>query len=119
MNIEPRCWYAAVDWASEKHDIAVTDQVGKLLGRLQVKHSGEGLARMVDWLVASTGSVPSDIHVAIEVPHGPIVDTLIEHGFNVYSINPKQVDRFRDRYTVAGAKDDTSTSTGRSRCAAR
>ena len=107
MNIEPRCWYAAVDWASDKHDIAVTDQVGKLIGRLQVEHSGQGLARMVDWLVASTGSVPGDIHVAIEVPHGPIVDTLIEHGFNVYSINPKQVDRFRDRYTVAGAKDDS------------
>jgi transposase len=25
----------------------------------------------------------------------------------VFSINPKQVDRFRDRYTVAGAKDDS------------
>jgi transposase len=32
---------------------------------------------------------------------------LIERGFNVYSINPKQVDRFRDRLTVAGAKDDS------------
>lgn len=27
--------------------------------------------------------------------------------FAVFSINPKQVDRFRDRFTVAGAKDDT------------
>ena len=27
-------------------------------------------------------------------------------GFAVFSINPKQVDRFRDRLTVAGAKDD-------------
>ena len=25
----------------------------------------------------------------------------------VYSINPKQLDRFRDRFTVAGAKDDS------------
>jgi hypothetical protein len=24
----------------------------------------------------------------------------------VFSINPKQLDRFRDRYTVSGAKDD-------------
>src|SRR6478672_6873345 len=37
----------------------------------------------------------------------PVVDTLIERGFSVHSINPKQVDRFRDRFTVAGAKDDS------------
>ena len=44
--------------------------------------------------------------MAIETPHGPVVETLLERGFNVYSINPKQLDRFRDRFTVAGAKDD-------------
>jgi len=47
------------------------------------------------------------MHVAIETPHGPIVEALLERGFNVYSINPKQLDRFRDRFTVAGAKDDS------------
>src|SRR5262249_37710820 len=26
--------------------------------------------------------------------------------FDVFALNPKQLDRFRDRYTVAGAKDD-------------
>jgi transposase len=35
------------------------------------------------------------------------VETLVDHGFAVFSINPKQVDRFRDRFTMAGAKDDT------------
>ena len=44
--------------------------------------------------------------MAIETPHGPVVETLLERGFKVYSINPKQLDRFRDRFTVAGAKDD-------------
>jgi Transposase len=32
---------------------------------------------------------------------------LVERGFAVHAINPKQLDRFRDRYTVAGAKDDS------------
>ena len=32
---------------------------------------------------------------------------MLERGFNVYSINPKQLDRFRDRFTVSGAKDDS------------
>ena len=34
------------------------------------------------------------------------VETLLEHGFPVFSLNPKQLDRFRDRHSVAGAKDD-------------
>ena len=87
ISSELKCWYA-VDWASEKHDIVVTDREGKRLGQLQVEHSGEGLARMADWLFAVTGGTPDEIHVAIEVPHGPIVDTLIERGFKVYSILP-------------------------------
>ena len=39
-------------------------------------------------------------------PHGPIVEMLLERGFAVFAINPKQLNRFRDRFTVAGAKDD-------------
>src|SRR5205823_5015823 len=34
----------------------------------------------------------------------PVVEALLERGFCVYGINPKQLDRFRDRFTVAGAK---------------
>jgi hypothetical protein len=35
-----------------------------------------------------------------------VVDALIDRGFVVYAINPKQLDRLRDRFSVAGAKDD-------------
>src|SRR5258708_7214383 len=31
---------------------------------------------------------------------------LLERNYHVCSINPKQLDRFRDRFSVAGAKDD-------------
>ena len=48
----------------------------------------------------------ASVVVAIEVPHGAVVEVLLEHGFEVFSINPKQLDRFRDRYFPAGAKDD-------------
>ena len=36
-----------------------------------------------------------------------MVETLIERGFDVHAINPKQMDRFRDRFSLAGAKDDS------------
>jgi hypothetical protein len=45
------------------------------------------------------------VAVAIEVPHGPVVDALIDWGFVVYAINPKRY-RLRDRFSVAGANDD-------------
>jgi hypothetical protein len=60
----------------------------------------------MEWLVERAAGEPGRVGVAIEVPHGVIVETLVERGLAVFALNPKQLDRFRDRYTVAGAKDD-------------
>ena len=30
----------------------------------------------------------------------------MDSGFLVHALNPKQLDRFRDRFTIAGSKDD-------------
>jgi transposase len=48
----------------------------------------------------------SRVGIALEAPRGPVVECALERGYAVFSINPKQLDRFRDRHTVAGAKDD-------------
>jgi len=107
MNTERR-WYAGVDWASASHHVYLTDDAGTKLGERIFQHSGEGLAEMAAWIIGTAGETHAgQIHVAIEVPHGPVVEALIERGFNVYAINPKQLDRFRDRFTMAGAKDDS------------
>jgi transposase len=101
-------FYAGVDWASESHHAFLTDGDGRKLGEKVFGHSGDGLAAMATWLTETSGVVEaSQIQVAIEVPHGPVVETLIERGFKVHAINPKQMDRFRDRFTLAGAKDDS------------
>jgi transposase len=60
----------------------------------------------MDWLRQHLPESPSALAAAIEIPRGAIVETLLEHGFVVFSINPKQLYRFRDRYSPAGAKDD-------------
>lgn len=67
--------------------------------------AGRGTALAAE-LTALAPSEPGRIAVAIEVPRGAVVDTLLERGMHVLSLNPKQLDRFRDRHTVAGAKDD-------------
>jgi transposase len=101
-------WYAAVDWASASHHVFLADGDGRRIGERAFEHSGEGLAGMATWLMAASGAVEAgQIHVAIEVPHGPVVETLLERGFKMHALNPKQMDRFRDRFSLAGAKDDS------------
>jgi transposase len=107
---EQREWYAGVDWGSENHHVHLMDDAGGVVAERVFKHSGEGLHELVDWLSQAAGAPAHCIRVAIETPHGPVVDALLERGFEVYAINPKQLDRFRDRFTLAGAKDDSLDS---------
>ena len=97
--------YIGIDWATEAHRICLLDQDGQLCGKTSIPHSGAGLAQLQDWLT-DHGVVSALAAVGIETPRGAVVETLVERGFAVFAINPKQLDRFRDRYTTGGAKDD-------------
>jgi transposase len=99
-------WYVGIDWATQSHCVCLLDAEGKPIGQRDFAHGGAGLAELCDWLLEKTQAAPERIAVAIETPHGPVVEVLVERGFAVFAINPKQLDRFRDRFTVAGAKDD-------------
>src|SRR5215212_7930308 len=105
MTDETRHWFAGVDWGSERHQACLLDAAGTVVGERAFAHDGAGLAALCDWLVSVAGH-PGAVAAAIEVPHGPVVDTLLDRGFAVHAINPKQLDRLRDRSSVAGAKDD-------------
>jgi hypothetical protein len=100
-------WFVGLDWARERHRVCLLDAEGRRVAERDVTHEGAALSELCRWLVAKSGSPPAQIAVAIETPRGPVVETLLERGFAVFSINPKQLDRFRDRFTVAGAKDDS------------
>jgi transposase len=105
--VEDVHWVVGIDWATQSHRVCLLDAKGRGVGEREFAHGGAGLAELRDWLLEKTGAVPGQIAVAIEMPHGPVVEMLLEHGFVVFAINPKQLDRFRDRFTVAGAKDDS------------
>ena len=94
---------AGIDWGSERHQACVVDAQGNIVGERAFAHSGEGLAALCDWLLSIAGAA-NTVAVAIEVPHGPVVDSLVDRGFVASAINPKQLDRLRDRFSVAGAK---------------
>lgn len=100
-------WFVGVDWASRSHRVCLLDAAGRRVAERDVPHGGRELAALSEWLLEKTGDRPEQIALAIETPRGPIVESLLERGFAVHAINPKQLDRFRDRFTVAGAKDDS------------
>ncbi|QQO36895.1 IS110 family transposase [Bradyrhizobium diazoefficiens] len=99
-------WFVGIDWATQSHSVCLLDAEGRRIAQHEFAHGGAGLTELRDWLLEKTRAAPGQIAVAIEMPHGPVVEMLLEHGFAVFAINPKQLDRFRDRFTVAGAKDD-------------
>lgn len=98
--------FVGVDLGSRLHQVHILDARGKYLGEGGFEHTAEGLAHMADWLLKRANGQPAAIAVAVEQPHGAVVDTLLERGIAVYAINPKQSDRFRDRHSPSGAKDD-------------
>jgi len=98
--------YVGIDWGTATHQVAVLDAQRVPLGERAIAHEAVALQTLTEWLTELAGGDPARVAVALEAPRGAVVDTLLERGFHVFALNPKQLDRFRDRYTVAGAKDD-------------
>ena len=102
--MQPRVWYVGLDWGSEEHAICVLDEQGKIIAERRVQNDTTAL----DAIATSTaGSAPEHVLIGIETPRLAIVEALMARGYRVYSLNPKQSDRFRDRFFPAGSKDDS------------
>jgi transposase len=99
-------WFVGIDWATARHQACLVDRDGGGREQREIEHTAAGVQEFVEWLRTRANGELHRVAVAIESPRGALVDTLIELGLAVFAINPKQLDRFRDRHTVAGAKDD-------------
>ena len=99
-------WFLGIDWGTEAHQLCLVDAKGERVLERSIPHRAEAVFEAVDWVLRESGVTAGTIAVGLEMPRGALVHTFLERGFGVFAINPKQVDRFRDRYTVAGAKDD-------------
>lgn len=99
-------FYVGIDWGSRSHEVCVFDNRGTVVKQDVVPHREAGLRQLLDWLRELCQGDLSRVAVAIEMPRGAVVEALVEGGAHVYHLNPMQLDRFRDRHSVAGAKDD-------------
>ncbi len=98
-------YYIGVDWGDRLHQLYVGDEEGKKIRTGKVPETVEGLAEMGRWLDEQRAE-GIELWAAIEKPQGRIVDFLLDHGALVYPVNPKALDRVRDRYRMSGSKSD-------------
>lgn len=99
-------WWLGIDLGSQQHELCLLDATGTVVRRGQIRHDPAGVARLVAFVDEATGRRPTAVAAALETPRCLVGEVLQERGVQLYAINPKQLDRFRDRHTVAGAKDD-------------
>jgi transposase len=98
-------YYLGVDWADQEHAVWVVDETGQKVTARTVPHTAEGLSAWGRELDEWRGQ-GIELWAAIERPEGRVVDVLLDHGVVVYPLNPKALDRARDRFRQSGAKSD-------------
>ncbi|WP_210035274.1 IS110 family transposase [Pseudonocardia parietis] len=110
------------DWAEDHHDVEVQDGSGKRLAAARLPEGLAGVARLHELIAAhlpdtdpELGTEPEDeddaaarVWVGIETERGPWVQALVAAGYRVFPINPRQVARYRERHSNAGAKSDAA-----------
>jgi len=98
-------YYLGIDWGDRVHQVHVRDEGGSRVAEMRVEESVEGMAEFGRWLdERRAGGI--ELWAAIEKPEGRIVDFLLDHGVEVFPINPKALDRARDRFRQSGSKSD-------------
>jgi transposase len=96
------------DWAEAHHDVELQDAEGRVLVRRRLVEGVTGLAELHALVADHLGDndEPSQVVVGIETDRGPWPQALLAAGYTVYPINPRQVDRYRERHGTSGGKSD-------------
>jgi len=97
--------YIGVDWGDAEHAVWIEDDAGAKVMNRALPHTAEAFAEWGRWLDERRGA-GIELWAAIERPEGRIVDFLLDHGVVVFPLNPKALDRARDRFRMSGAKSD-------------
>ena len=99
-------FFLGLDWGCKTHQLHLQGPDGAAPFQRAFEHGPRTLRAMMEWIERQIGGRWSQLAVGLERPHGPLVELFQGRGAAVLALNPKQMDRFRDRYSVAGAKSD-------------
>jgi hypothetical protein len=92
-----------IDLGNEEHSICIIAADGRVVKERVVDNDATTLRVIMDQI---GDCPPQSVDVAVEDMRVALVDALLGYGFNVFTLSPKQLDRFRDRTSISGAKDD-------------
>lgn len=92
---------SGIDWASEWHDVHISDRDGGVLAVEQFAHEENGISSLIELLQAHEVEC-----CAIERPDGLLVGRLLAAGVTVLAIHPNQLKAARDRFRAAAGKND-------------
>jgi len=98
--------YVGIDWASDHHDVCLTNDSAQTLAAFRIAHGSEGFERL-HRVIKDHEPEPQQVLVALETTRGLLVHDLLRSGYQVYAINPKAVNRYKDRHVVSKAKTDS------------
>lgn len=98
--------YVGVDLAEvERHQVSMVEEQGKIVEELRVANSAAGLNALLQ-AISKVEPDKTKVLIAAERPDGPFVGGLLDAGYTVYAINPKQLERYRERFSTSGVKSD-------------
>lgn len=108
-NQKPIAAFVGIDWADQKHDIALRALSSQAKPEHhRIESQPEALA---DWVLALRERFGSQakILICLEQSRGALIHFLMGYDcFELYPINPKQLDNYRKAFHPSGAKDDPS-----------
>jgi transposase len=93
--------FAALDWASDHHDVTVLDRTGAIVAEFRFAHTAAGWAEFTEKLKPFPGAP-----FTLETSSGPAVDQLLQRGFVLYPLAPGAAARYRERKAPSGTKSD-------------
>jgi len=95
-------FWVGLDWGGESHTVHAFQPYGTQRLTFTVKHTPQGLEELKRRM-AGLGTVAG---VAVETPHGLVVQALLDAGLTVYPVNPKLSKAWRACSSVSEVKSD-------------
>ncbi len=93
--------FIGIDNSSLDHKVHITSGDGKIEKLFIIENNLNGF----NYLHEIVKDIKNPM-IGFELPHGPIVEYLKNKGYQVFSLNPLKVKRFKETITVSGNKND-------------
>ncbi len=110
------------DWAQDHHDVELHGEDGRVLARRRLPEGLDGEVQLHallaehalrSWEQLSVEQTAERVVIGIETDRGAWVAALRAAGYQVFTINPMSVARYRERHSTSGAKSDAGDGRAR------